>query len=104
MPDNFTTVNRGLIIVQAAQQRIPAIYSTPQFAADGALIAYGADLLDLYRRASSYVDRVLKGAKPTELPVQSPAKFDLVINLKTPKALGLSVSPIMIARANELIE
>jgi putative ABC transport system substrate-binding protein len=103
-PDNFTTVNRGLIITQAAQQQVPAMYSTPQFAADGGLIAYGADLLDLYRRAPSYVDRILKGAKPTEFPVQSPAKFDLVINLKTAKALGLSVSPIMIARANELIE
>jgi putative ABC transport system substrate-binding protein len=104
MPDNFATVNRALIIAQAAQQRVPAIYSTPQFAADGGLIAYGADLLDLYRRAASYVDRILKGAKPTELPVQSPAKFDLVINLKTAKALGLSVSPILIARANALIE
>ena len=104
MPDIFTTVNRGLIIAQAAQQRVPAIYSTPQFAADGGLIAYGPDLLDLHRRAPSYVDRILKGAKPTELPVQSPAKFDLVINLKTAKALGLSVSPILLARANDLIE
>jgi putative ABC transport system substrate-binding protein len=104
MPDIFTTVNRGLIIAQAAQHRVPAIYSTPQFAADGALIAYGPDLLDLYRRAPSYVDRILKGTKPTELPVQSPAKVDLVINLQTAKALGLSVSPIMIARANDLIE
>jgi putative ABC transport system substrate-binding protein len=104
MPDIFTTVNRALIIAQAAQQRVPAIYPIPQFAADGGLIAYGADVLDLHRRAPSYVDRILKGAKPAELPVQSPAKFDLVINLKTAKALGLSVSPLLIARANELIE
>jgi putative ABC transport system substrate-binding protein len=92
MPDNFATVNRALIIAQAAQQRVPAIYSTPQFAANGGLIAYGAELLELYPRASFYVERILKGAKPAELPVQSPAKFDLVINLKTAKSLGLSVS------------
>jgi putative ABC transport system substrate-binding protein len=104
MPDTFTAINRGLIIAQAAQQRVPAIYSTPQVAADGGLIAYGADLLDLYRRTPFYVDRILKGAKPAELPVQSPAKFELAINLKTAKALGLTVSPLMIARANEVIE
>ena len=73
-------------------------------AAGGGLIAYGADILELYRRAPSYVDRILKGAKPAELPVQSPTKFDLIINLKTAKALGLTVSPLMIARANEVIE
>ena len=104
MPDNFTTINRGLIIAEAAKQRVPAIYSTRQFASDGGLIAYGADLLDLYRRAPFYVDRIFKGAKPAELPVQSPTKFDMVINLKTAKALGLALSPIMIARANEVIE
>jgi len=104
MPDVFTTINRGLIIAQAAEQRVPAIYFVRRFAADGGLIAYGADLLDLYRRTPFYVDRILKGAKPAELPVQSPAKFDLVINLKTAKALGLTVSPLMIARANEVIE
>jgi ABC-type uncharacterized transport system substrate-binding protein len=104
MPDNFTTINRGRIIAQAAQQRVPSIYTTPQFAFDGGLIAYGADLLDLYRRAPSYIDRILKGAKPADLPVQSPTKFDMVINLKTAKALGLTVSPLVIARANEVIE
>jgi putative ABC transport system substrate-binding protein len=104
MPDTFTAINRGLIIAQAAQQRVPAIYSTPQVAADGGLIAYGADQIDLYRRTPFYVDRILKGAKPAELPVQSPTKFDLIINLKTAKALGLTVSPLMIARANEVIE
>jgi putative ABC transport system substrate-binding protein len=104
MPETFTTVNRGLIIAQAAEQRVPAIYAVRRFATDGGLIAYGADLLDLYRRTPFYVDRILKGAKPAELPVQSPAKFDLVINLKTAKALGLTVSPLMIARANEVIE
>jgi putative ABC transport system substrate-binding protein len=104
IPETFTVVNRGLIIAQAAKQRVPAIYPVRRFAADGGLIAYGADLLDLYRRTPSYVDRILKGAKPAELPVQSPAKFDLVINLKTAKALGLAVSPLMIARADEVIE
>jgi putative ABC transport system substrate-binding protein len=104
MPDNFTTINRGLIIAEAARQQVPAIYPLPQFANDGGLIAYGADLLDLYRRAPFYIDRILKGAKPAELPVQSPTKFDMVLNLKTAKALGLTVSPIMIARANEVIE
>jgi putative ABC transport system substrate-binding protein len=104
MPDTFTFVNRGLIIAQAAEQRVPAIYPFRRFAADGGLIAYGTDLLDLYRRTPFYVDRILKGAKPAELPVQSPVKFELVINLKTAKALGLTVSPLMIARANEVIE
>ena len=104
MPDNFTTINRALVIAQAAEQRVPAIYSVRHFATDGGLIAYGADLLDLYRRTPFYVDRILKGATPAELPVQSPAKFELVINLKTAKALGLAVSPLMIARANEVIE
>jgi putative ABC transport system substrate-binding protein len=104
MPDNFTTINRGLIIAGTARQQVPAIYPLPQFANDGGLIAYGADLLDLYRRAPFYIDRILKGAKPAELPVQSPTKFDMVLNLKTAKALGLTVSPIMIARANEVIE
>jgi putative ABC transport system substrate-binding protein len=104
MPDNFTTINRALIIAQAAEQRVPAIYSVRFFATEGGLIAYGADLLDLYRRVPFYVDRILKGAKPAELPVQSPAKFELVINLKTANALGLAVSPLMIARANEVIE
>jgi putative ABC transport system substrate-binding protein len=104
MPDNFAAVNRGLIIAEAAKQQVPAIYSVPQYANDGGLIAYGADLLDLWRRAPSYIDRILKGAKPAELPVQSPTKFDMVINLKTAKVLGLTVSPIMIARANEVIE
>jgi putative ABC transport system substrate-binding protein len=104
MPDNFTTINRGLIIGQAAEQRVPAIYPIRRFAADGGLIAYGADLIDLYRRTPFYVDRIFKGVKPAELPVQSPAKFELTLNLKTAKALGLTVSPLMIARANEVIE
>ncbi|HEY7301104.1 MAG TPA: ABC transporter substrate-binding protein [Xanthobacteraceae bacterium] len=103
-PDNFTTVNRRLIIAEAAKHRVPAIYSTPQFASDGGLIAYGTDLLELYRHAPFYIDHILKGAKPADLPVQSPTKFEMVINLKTAKALGLAVSPIMIARANEVIE
>ncbi len=104
MPDNFTTVHRGLIVAQAAQHKVPAIYPFRQFAIDGGLMSYGADLLDLYRRTPAYVDRILKGAKPTDLPVLAPAMFDFVINLKAAKALGLTVSRFMIARANEVVE
>jgi ABC-type uncharacterized transport system substrate-binding protein len=103
-PDNFTAVHRGLIIAQAAQHRVPAIYPFHYFATEGGLMSYGADLLDLYARTPSYVDRILRGAKPADLAVQAPAKVDLVINLKVAKALGLSVPRIMIARADEVIE
>ena len=103
-PDNFTAVHRGLIIAQAAQHRVPAIYPFHYFAKEGGLMSYGADLLDLYARTPSYVDRILRGAKPADLAVQAPAKVDLVINLKVAKALGLSVPRIMIARADEVIE
>jgi putative tryptophan/tyrosine transport system substrate-binding protein len=104
MPDNFTSLHRERIIAAAAQHRVPAIYPFRFFAMDGGLMSYGTDLLDLYRRVPAYVDRILKGAKPADLPVQAAAKVDLVINLKTAKALGLSVPRIMIARANEVIE
>jgi len=104
MPDNFTSVHRGLIVAQAAKHRVPAMYPFRQFATEGGLMSYGADLLDLYRRVPSYVDRILQGAKPADLPVQAPAKIDLVINLKTAKALGLTVPRLLIARANEVIE
>jgi putative ABC transport system substrate-binding protein len=104
MPDNFTSIHRATIVAQAGSHRIPAIYPFRYFATDGGLISYGADLLDLYRRVPAYVDRILKGALPADLPIQSPAKVDLVINLKTARALGLVVPRIMLARADEVIE
>jgi len=96
--------HRELIIELAARYRLPAIYYSNRFVADGGLISYGPDFVDQFRQAASYVDRILKGEKPADLPVQNPAKFELVINLKTAKSLGLSVSPSLLARANEIIE
>jgi putative tryptophan/tyrosine transport system substrate-binding protein len=104
MPDNFTTVHRGLIVALAARHRVPAIYPFRYFATDGGLMSYGADLIELYRRTPSYVDRILKGANPAELSVQAPTKLELVINLKVAKTLGLTVPRIMLARADEVIE
>jgi putative ABC transport system substrate-binding protein len=104
IPDNFNAIHRGTIIAEAARQRIPAIYALRHFAMSGGLMSYGIDMLDLYRRAASYVDRILKGANPADIPVQTPAKVDLVINLKAANALGLTVPRIMLARANEVIE
>jgi putative tryptophan/tyrosine transport system substrate-binding protein len=97
-------VQRKLIITQAAAHRLPAIYSARFNAADGGLISYGPDLIDEYKRAAGYVDRILKGEKPADLPVQAPTKYELVINLKTAKALGLEVPPTLLARADEVIE
>jgi len=104
MPDNYMSVHREVIIENAARYRVPAVYPFRYFATDGGLMSYGADLMDLYRRTSLYVDRILKGLKPAQLPVQAPAKMDMILNLNTAKALGLSVTKIMIARANEVIE
>jgi putative tryptophan/tyrosine transport system substrate-binding protein len=98
------TIHRDLIIALAAKHRLPAVYSTRYFAASGGLISYGPDFLDQHRRAAGYVDRILKGAKPADLPVQQPTKYELVINLKTAKALGLDVPPQLLARADEVIE
>ena len=97
-------LRRELIIRLAAQHRVPAVYPLRIFAADGGLISYGPDVVDQSRRAASYVDRILKGEKPADLPVQAPTKYDLVINLKTAKALGLTVPPSLLARADEVIE
>jgi putative ABC transport system substrate-binding protein len=104
MPDNFTFVHRGPIVELAARHQVPAIYPSRDFATGGGLMSYGADLLDLYRRVPSYVDRILKGAKPADLPVQSADKIELVINLNVAKRLGLTVPRLMLARAHEVIE
>jgi putative tryptophan/tyrosine transport system substrate-binding protein len=83
---------------------LPAVYTTREYAADGGLISYGPDMLDQYRRAAGYVDRILKGEKPAELPVQAPTKYELVVNLKTAKALNLQLPPSLLTRADELID
>ena len=98
------TIHRALIITLAARHRLPAIYFSKYFIADSGLISYGPDLLDQCRRAAGYVDRILKGEKPADLPVQEPTKYELVINLKTAKTLGLEVPPTLLARADEVIE
>jgi ABC-type uncharacterized transport system substrate-binding protein len=102
--DSFTSVHRKTIISLAASLRLPTIYTWREFAPDGGLVTYGIDRVDLYRRAAPYVDRILRGAHPGELPIQQPTKFEFVINLKTAKALGLDVPPTLIARADEVIE
>jgi putative ABC transport system substrate-binding protein len=96
--------NINLIITLAARHRLPATYPFRSFVAEGGLIGYGPDPIDTHRQAAGYVDRILKGEKPTDLPVQSPTKFELVINLKTAKTLGLTVPPSLLARADEVIE
>jgi putative ABC transport system substrate-binding protein len=104
MPDAFTTIHRKVIIALAAQQHFPAIYPYRYEVVDGGLMSYGVDTVDLLRRAASYIDRILKGEKASDLAVQAPVKFELVINLKTAKALGLTVPPSLLVVADEVIE
>jgi putative ABC transport system substrate-binding protein len=104
MPDAFLNAHRAEIISLATRYRLPAVYPYRFFAALGGLISYGTDLTDNFRRAAIYADRILKGAKPSELPVQAPVKFELGINLKTAKALGLDVPVLLQQRADEVIE
>jgi putative ABC transport system substrate-binding protein len=104
LPNPVTVGNRKLIIAMAARLRLPAVYAFPLFVKDGGLISYGVDLADDYRKAASYVDRILRGEKPADLPVQQPTKFRLLVNLKTANALGLKVPPSLLARADDVIE
>jgi putative ABC transport system substrate-binding protein len=102
--DALAQANKELIVSLAAKHRLPAMYPAKDYAAAGGLVNFGVDYPDLYRRAATYVDKILKGAKPADLPVEQPTKFELVINQRTAKALGITVPPIMLARADEVIE
>jgi hypothetical protein len=104
MPDNFMFEHRAPITLAAARNNVPAVYYLSAFARDGGLLSYGPDYVDIFRRSASYVDRILRGAKPAELPVQLPTKFEMVVNLKTAKALGLTVPQSILLRADEVIE
>jgi putative ABC transport system substrate-binding protein len=104
MPDNFSIVHRPPMILLAARNKIPAVYWNSVYAREGGLLSYGPDNENIFRRSASYVDRILHGAKPAELPVQLPVKFEMVLNGKTANALGITIPPTMIARADEVIE
>ncbi len=104
LPSPIATAHREMIATAALRHGLPSIYLARIYAASGGLMSYGIDLTEPYRQAAAYVDRILKGAKPGELPVQAATKYQLVINLKTAKALGLEISPMLLARADEVIE
>ena len=104
VPSPFLAIHRALIFDFVAKNRLPAMYSTSDFVEAGGLMSYGPDLLDNWRRAAAYVDKILKGAKPADLPVEQPTKFEFVINLKTAKALDLTIPRSVLARADEIIE
>jgi putative ABC transport system substrate-binding protein len=104
MPDGFMLTHRAPIISAAARSSVPAVYWESAFARDGGLLSYGTDQVDSYRGGASYVDRILRGAKPADLPVQFPTKFQMILNLKTAKALGLAIPPSILLRADEIIE
>jgi putative tryptophan/tyrosine transport system substrate-binding protein len=103
-PETFITLHRDLVIALAAKHRLPAVYAWRYFVTDGGLMSYGIDLLDVYQQSASYVDRILRGANPADLPVQTPTKYETALNLKTAKALGLSVPASLLVRADEVIE
>jgi putative ABC transport system substrate-binding protein len=104
LPSVTITANRGQIIALAARHRLPVIYPFPYFAAEGGLVSYGVDLDDLFRRAAGYLDRILKGAQASELPVQAPVKFQLVANMRAAKEIGITIPESVLARADEVIE
>jgi putative ABC transport system substrate-binding protein len=104
MTDAFTVGHRASIISAAARNNVPAVHPVSYFARDGGLLSYGADRVDTFRRAASYVDRILRGEKPGDLPVQFPTKFEMVVNRKTATALGLAIPPSILLRADEVIE
>ena len=103
-PTSSVQLHRNLIIALADRHRLPAVYGSTVWSKAGGLISYGVDPLDQYRRAAGYVDRILRGEKPADLPVQAATKYELIINLKTAKALGLEVPPTVLARADEVID
>jgi putative ABC transport system substrate-binding protein len=104
MPDTFMTAHRVTIISAAARNNLPAVYWQSVFARDGGLLSYGVDVVDIFRRAATYVDRILRGEKLGDLPVQLPTKFEMVVNRKTATALGLAIPPSVLLRATEVIE
>jgi putative ABC transport system substrate-binding protein len=102
--DVFTSVHRASILTTAARNNVPAVYTTSAFVRDGGLLSYGVDTVDPYRRAATYVNRILRGEKPGDLPMQLPTKFEMVVNRKTATALGLAIPPSIMLRADEVIE
>jgi putative ABC transport system substrate-binding protein len=102
--DTFTLMHRAPIVLAAARNNVPAVYNLSAFARDGGLLSYGVDGVDIWRRAATYVDRILRGEKPGDLPVQFPTKFEMVVNRKTATALGLAIPPSILLRADEVIE
>jgi putative ABC transport system substrate-binding protein len=104
MAGGFLLAHRAQIISAAARNNVPAVYELSDFARDGGLLSYGADPEDIYRRTATYVDRILRGEKPSDLPVQFPTRFEMVVNLKTAKALGVTVPQSILLRADEVIE
>jgi putative ABC transport system substrate-binding protein len=104
LPSPFLFVNSRRVVDLAAQSRLPAIYSAREFVDAGGLMAYGASIPDLYRRSAGYVGKILKGANPADLPIEQPSKFELVINLKTARTLGLTIPPSLLLRADQVIE